>query len=116
MTLVVDNVGLLVTNSAEHGDGVLGLRRDVALVIEGETVRAIEPCGTIGDERIDAEGGCVIPGFVDSHTHLVFAGDRGDEFVARMAGAPYQAGGILTTVAATRAASTAELQRGVAAR
>jgi imidazolonepropionase len=116
MTLVIDNIGLLVTNSDEHGDGVLGLRRDVALVIDGESVQAIEPCGAAGDTRIDATGRCVIPGFVDSHTHLVFAGDRGDEFVARMAGAPYQAGGILTTVTATRAASTAELQRGVAAR
>jgi imidazolonepropionase len=116
MTLVIDNIGLLVTNSDEHGDGVLGLRREVALVIDGETVQAIEPCGVAGETRIDAAGRCVIPGFVDSHTHLVFAGDRGDEFVARMAGAPYQAGGILTTVAATRGASTAELQRGVAAR
>ncbi len=70
---------------------------------------AIEPAGAAADTRIDAGGRCVIPGFVDSHTHLVFAGDRGDEFVARMAGAPYQAGGILTTVAATRAASDDEL-------
>ena len=116
MTLVVDNIGLLVTNSEEHGDGALGLRRDVALVVEGETVHAIERRGAVGDTRVDAAGRCVIPGFVDSHTHLVFAGDRGDEFVARMAGAPYQAGGILTTVAATRAASNAELQRGLAAR
>jgi imidazolonepropionase len=116
MTLVIDNIGLLVTNSDEHGEGVLGLRRDVALVIEGETVHAIEPRGAVADVRIDAAGRCVIPGFVDSHTHLVFAGDRGDEFVARMAGAPYQAGGILTTVSATRAAATADLARGLAAR
>ena len=116
MTLVIDNIGLLVTNSDEHGEGVLGLRRDVALVIEGETVRAIEPRGAAADARIDAAGRCVIPGFVDSHTHLVFAGDRGDEFVARMAGAPYKAGGILTTVSATRAAATADLASGVAAR
>jgi imidazolonepropionase len=116
MTLVIDNIGLLVTNSEEHGEGVLGFRRDAALVIGGDTIEAIEPRGAVGDERIDAAGRCVIPGFVDSHTHLVFAGDRGDEFVARMAGAPYQAGGILTTVAATRAASADELRRGVAAR
>jgi imidazolonepropionase len=116
LTLVIDNIGLLVTNSDEHGDGLLGVRRDVALVVDGDTVSSIEPCGAIGDERIDAGGRCVIPGFVDSHTHLVFAGDRGDEFVARMAGAPYQAGGILTTVAATRAASTPELERALAAR
>lgn len=109
MTLVVDDIGVLVTNSSEHGDGPLGLRRDVALVIEGDRVHSIEHRGVVADERVDAGGRCVIPGFVDSHTHLVFAGDRGDEFVARMAGAPYRAGGILTTVAATRAASDDEL-------
>ena len=58
----------------------------------------------------------MIPGFVDSHTHLVFAGDRGDEFAARMAGAPYAAGGIRVTTDATRAASTEELARLAAAR
>ncbi len=58
----------------------------------------------------------MIPGFVDSHTHLVFAGDRSEEFAARMAGRPYEAGGILDTVAATRAASIAELRAGAAAR
>jgi imidazolonepropionase len=61
------------------------------------------------DERLDVEGRCVLPGFVDAHTHLVFAGDRADEFAARLAGEPYAAGGIRTTVAATRAASDAEL-------
>ena len=62
------------------------------------------------DERIDAGGRAVIPGFVDSHTHLVFAGERSAEFAARMAGEPYTGGGIMTTVAATRAASTDELR------
>src|SRR5690606_21763586 len=57
------------------------------------------------DERFDAAGGAVLPGFVDSHSHLVFAGDRAAEFAARMAGEPYTGGGIRTTVAATRAAS-----------
>ena len=57
------------------------------------------------DERIDVDGRCVIPGFVDSHTHLVFAGDRAAEFAARMAGAPYEAGGINVTIDATRAAT-----------
>ena len=109
MTLVIDNIGVLVTNDEHHGEGVLGVRRDVALVIDGDRVQAIEAPGTVADEQIDAGGRCVIPGFVDSHTHLVFAGDRGDEFVARMAGAPYQAGGILTTVSATRAATDVEL-------
>ena len=56
------------------------------------------------DERLDVDGRAVVPGFVDSHNHLVFAGDRADEFAARMAGQPYAAGGIASTVAATRAA------------
>ncbi|HWL43321.1 MAG TPA: imidazolonepropionase [Ilumatobacter sp.] len=110
-TLVVDNVGLLVTNDPAVGEGPLGIRRDVALVVADGTVVAVEPAGASGDERVDAAGRCVIPGFVDSHTHLVFAGERGDEFVARMAGAAYAAGGIRTTVAATRTADDAELIR-----
>jgi imidazolonepropionase len=100
----VDNIGLLVTNDEE-----LGEVRDAALVIEGGKVVAVERAGAPGDEHIDAEGRCVIPGFVDSHTHLVFAGDRADEFAARMAGAPYAAGGIRVTTDATRAASDDEL-------
>jgi imidazolonepropionase len=108
-TLVVDQIGLLVTNDATLGEGPLGLVRDAALVIEDGLVAAVERAGAAADERIDAAGRCVIPGFVDSHTHLVFAGDRGDEFAARMAGAPYAAGGIRVTTEATRAASTGEL-------
>jgi imidazolonepropionase len=100
----VDNIGLLVTNDEE-----LGEVRDAALVIDGGKVVAVERAGAQGDEHIDAEGRCVIPGFVDSHTHLVFAGDRADEFAARMAGAPYAAGGIRVTTDATRAASDDEL-------
>jgi imidazolonepropionase len=103
--LVVDDIGLLVTNDPTAGEGPLGLLRDVALVIEGERVASVERAGAAGDERIDARGRCVIPGFVDSHTHLVFAGDRAAEFEARMSGARYDGGGISATVAATRAAS-----------
>ena len=105
-TLVVDNIGLLVTADEALGDGPLGVLRDAAVVIEDGLVAAVERAGAAADERIDADGRCVIPGFVDSHTHLVFAGDRGDEFAARMAGAPYAAGGIRVTTDATRAAST----------
>jgi imidazolonepropionase len=103
--LVVDNIGLLVTN-----DPALGEVRDAALVIEDGRVVAVESSGALADERIDAAGRCMIPGFVDSHTHLVFAGDRADEFVARMAGGSYAAGGISVTAAATRAASDASLR------
>jgi imidazolonepropionase len=108
---VIDNIGLLVTNDAE-----LGNVRDAALVMDDGLVAAIERAGAEGDERFDAGGRCVIPGFVDSHTHLVFAGDRGDEFAARMAGAPYAAGGIRVTTEATRAASTEQLAALAAAR
>src|SRR5205085_11115599 len=102
--LIVDNIGLLVTNDPE-----LGELHDAALVVEDGRVSAVERAGAAGDERIDAGGRCVLPGFVDSHTHLVFAGDRADEFAARMAGAPYAAGGIRVTTDATRAASGGEL-------
>jgi imidazolonepropionase len=115
-TLAVDNVGLLVTNDPALGDGPLGVVRDASLVLEGGRVAAIERAGAAADERLDAAGRCVIPGFVDSHTHLVFAGDRSDEFAARMAGTPYSAGGIRITTQATRAATTDELARLAAAR
>jgi imidazolonepropionase len=82
-------------------------RPATALVVEdGRVVSHVEqPC----DEVVELDGRCVVPGFVDSHTHLVFGGDRSEEFEARMAGTPYAAGGIRTTVAATRAAATADL-------
>jgi imidazolonepropionase len=108
-TLAIDNVGLLVTNHPSLGSGLLGSVRDAALVIDGDRVAAVERAGAQADKRIDAGGRCVIPGFVDSHTHLVFAGDRADEFAARMAGERYAAGGIRVTTDATRAASTDEL-------
>jgi len=116
MALVVDDIDLLVTNDPMLGDGPLGIRRDVALVIEGSVVTSIQPAGAAGDDRVSAEDCCVVPGFVDSHTHLVFAGDRSDEFAARMAGTPYSAGGIRSTVEATRAASTEDLGADVAMR
>ncbi|MEA2426396.1 MAG: imidazolonepropionase, partial [Thermoleophilaceae bacterium] len=114
--LVVDRIGVLVTGEPALGDGPLGVVRDAALVIEDGRVAAVERAGAQGDERLDAAGRCVIPGFVASHTHLVFAGDRGDEFAARMAGALYQAGGIRVTVEATRAATREELASLAAAR
>lgn len=114
-SLVIDNIGLLVTNDSRLGVGPLGVVRNGRIVIVGTEVVAVErlssvnPTPAITDDRIDAYGQCVIPGFVDSHSHLVFAGDRSDEFVARMAGQPYAAGGIRRSVQATRNASNAEL-------
>jgi imidazolonepropionase len=108
--LVIDNIGRLVTCDPTWGDGSLSMRPDAALVVEDGYVRDIAAAGTVtADDRVDVEGRCVLPGFVDSHTHLVFAGDRSKEFAARMAGQPYAAGGIRVTTAATRAASNTEL-------
>ena len=109
-TLAIDNIGLLVTNDPARGAGPLGIVRDASLVLGDGRVIAVQGAGALADERLDAGGRCVIPGFVDSHTHLVFAGDRSDEFLARMAGVPYTAGGIRSTVASTRAASTEQLR------
>lgn len=116
MSIVIDAVGELVTCDPAEGEGPLGIRRDVSVVVEGGRIVAIGPPGQAADERIDAGGGAVIPGFVDSHTHLVFAGDRAAEFVARMAGLPYSAGGIRTTVEATAGVTDGELVRLTAAR
>ena len=104
-TTVLDNIGLPRHQRAGAGGGAAGAGRDAALVIEDGRVAAIEDAGAAADERIDAAGRCVIPGFVDSHTHLVFAGDRSEEFAARMAGQPYEAGGIRVSTEATRRAS-----------
>ena len=105
-SLVIDNIGRLVTNDVQLDTGTTGQLLDAWVAV---TDGRIDRVGTgrvpAAEERIDARGCCVMPGFVDSHSHLVFAGDRADEFSARMAGRPYEAGGIRTTVAATRAAS-----------
>jgi len=112
-SLLVRNIGLLVTNLPELGEGKLGTLRDVDLVVEDGFVAWIGAARTspVTDVMVDAAGRCVVPGFVDSHTHLVFAGDRVEEFTARMAGRRYEAGGIATTVAATRAAPESELEK-----
>ncbi|MFF3156163.1 imidazolonepropionase [Streptomyces sp. NPDC057910] len=115
-TTLVRNIASLVTNDPEREDGPLGLVEDAALVIEGERIAwagrtADAPAA---DDVVDAKGRAVVPGFVDSHSHLVFAGDRTQEFNARMSGRPYQAGGIRTTVTATRGASDEALGANVA--
>jgi imidazolonepropionase len=114
MTLLLDNIGELVTN--DDGEGPLGLRRDAAVLVDGAGIAWVGPASQApaADRRLDLDGAAVLPGFVDSHAHLVFAGDRAAEFAARMAGEPYTGGGIRTTVAATRAASDDELRRSTA--
>ncbi|MFF5976579.1 imidazolonepropionase [Streptomyces sp. NPDC012769] len=110
------NIASLVTNDPSLGDGTpLGLIQDAAVVIEGDRVVWVGETSKAPatDNRVDAAGRAVIPGFVDSHSHLVFAGDRTAEFNARMSGQAYAAGGIRTTVAATRAATDAELSANV---
>jgi len=115
--LALENIGLLITCEPELGEGgLLGAVRDASLVIERGRVAAVEHGTANADVRLDLGGRCVIPGFVDSHTHLVYAGDRAEEFAARMAGQPYRAGGILTTVQATRAAGEQQLRALAAAR
>ena len=112
MSVVITNIGELVTNEPTREAGRLGIVRDAALVIEDGRVVWAGPGAEApaADEAYDAGGRAVLPGFVDSHAHLVFAGDRSEEFAARMSGRSYAAGGIRTTVTATRAASDDELR------
>jgi len=109
-SLAITGIGELVTNDPER-DGLLGLVTDAAVVVEGGRVAWVGASvdAPAADTAYDAGGRAVLPGFVDSHSHLVFAGDRAAEFAARMTGEPYSAGGIRTTVAATRAASDEQL-------
>ncbi len=118
-TTLVTGIGELVTNDPAQGDGsVLGVLRDAALVVEDGRVAWVGRAAgaPAADERRDLDGRAVVPGFVDPHAHLVFAGDRAAEFAARMAGRPYDGGGIATTVAATRAAPDDELRTLLAGR
>jgi imidazolonepropionase len=123
VSVLITNIGELVTNwpgspSPDEGPASRFVSTtDAALVIgdagrvawTGPAVRA-----PAADQMIDAVGRAVLPGFVDSHAHLVFAGERGAEFAARMAGQPYQAGGIRTTVTATRNAADSQLRANLA--
>ena len=111
---LVAGIGELVTCAGPGGVApeALGILRDAALVVERGRVAWIgsDAAAPAADRRIDCAGRAVIPGFVDSHTHLVYAGDRAPEFAARMAGQPYDGGGIATTVAATRGADEDSLR------
>jgi len=116
-SVLVTGIGELVTVDGTGEEG-LGLRHGTAVVAENGLIVWIgaEQEAPAADRRIDVGGRAVIPGFVDSHSHLVFAGDRSAEFAARMAGSAYDGGGIGVTVAATRAVDDAELDRLVAGR
>lgn len=105
MSTLVTGIGELTTNAPD------GPRHHAAVVLEDEHFAWIGPANSApaADNRVDIGGRAALPGWVDSHTHLVFAGDRTAEFEARMAGQPYRAGGIAATVAATRAASDEQL-------
>jgi len=126
VSLLLTGIAELTTNDpargddhADPGDTLLGVVRDAALVVSADgLVEWVGPAHEApdADTRRDLGGRAVIPGFVDSHTHLVFAGDRSAEFAARMTGTPYDGGGIAVSVAATRAASDDELRALVAAR
>ncbi len=114
-SLLLTGISSLVTNDPSHGP-LLGELHDAALVIEGSTVAWVGPrtSAPAADASMDLGDRAVVPGFVDSHAHLVFAGDRAEEFAARMTGTPYSAGGIRTTVAATRDAADEQLAANVA--
>jgi len=116
---LVTGIGQLVTNDPAQGDGSqLGVLEAAAVVVEDGRIAWVGPANRApaADTAQDLDGQAVVPGFVDSHAHLVFAGDRSGEFAARMTGEPYTGGGIATTMAATRAASDADLLAGVRAR
>ena len=95
----------LVTNDPTLGPTALGLIEDAALIIQDGRVAWVGPAGTAppADQAVDLGGRAVLPGWVDSHSHVIYAGDRSAEFAARMAGEPYRAGGMRATVEATRA-------------
>jgi imidazolonepropionase len=112
-TRVIGNIAELTTNDPTFGDeSPMGRMTNAALVLDDERVLWAGPNAQApdADEFIDAAGRAVVPGFVDSHTHLVFAGERSREFEARMAGERYDGGGIALTVNATRAASSGQLR------
>ena len=114
MSILITNIGELVTNQpdGQAAGAAYTAVADAALVIDDGRVAWTGPAARApaADQMVDAAGRAVLPGFVDSHAHLVFAGERSAEFAARMAGQPYRAGGIRVTVAATRAAADGRLR------
>lgn len=117
MSTLVTTIGELVTCDGT-GEGGVGARSDQALVVADGVIVWTGPAASApaADDVMDLGGRCVLPGFVDSHAHLVFDGDRSAEFAARMAGERYDGGGIGVTVEATRGASDERLRTALAAR
>lgn len=109
---LITNIGELTTNVRSSEGDLLGTQRDAAVLIDDARIAWVGAAADAprADDVVDAHGRAVMPGFVDSHSHLVFGGDRAAEFEARMAGQAYAAGGIRSTVSATRAASDDELR------
>lgn len=128
MGILITGIGELVTcddtlDGADHSEG-LGIVRDAAVIVGRDPETNASSVQWLGravdapaaDWAIDLGGKSVLPGFVDSHSHLAFAGDRSAEFAARMTGQAYDGGGIATTVQATREASDDTLRTLMAAR
>jgi imidazolonepropionase len=113
MSIAITNIGSLVTNDQSLGLGILGEIENSAVVIENDKIAWVGNTNDVpaADQQLDASRKAVIPGFVDSHAHLLFAGERSKEFQARMKGEKYSAGGINSTVAATREATNEALEQ-----
>ena len=106
------NIATLVTNDSTLGEGALGVLHGATVVVEDNRITFVGTGAQSGvDNEIDCSGKTLLPGFVDSHTHLIFAGDRAQEFSSRSKGEKYTAGGITTTVEATRKATDGELHK-----
>jgi imidazolonepropionase len=121
VSVLITNIGELIINApldavSVASPGPFAAIENAAIVLDGGLVAwtGLASVAPQADEVVDARGRAVLPGFVDSHAHLVFAGERGAEFAARMAGLPYSAGGIASSVAATRAASDEQLRANLA--
>lgn len=113
-SFTLTNISQLVTNNSAIGDGDLGVITNAAITVTDGIVSWVGQASDADTSvpKTDVGGRALIPGFVDSHSHLMFAGDRSEEFAARMAGVPYSAGGIKVTTAATRSASDDQLRFG----
>ena len=111
-SFTLTNISQLVTNNSAIGDGDLGVITNAAITVTDGIVSWVGQASDADSSipKKDVGGRALLPGFVDSHSHLMFAGDRSQEFAARMAGVPYSAGGIKVTTDATRKASEDQLR------